>query len=92
MNSADTIDQRMHTAGLPYNVTGSETPLFVMTGSQDGMVAVVGLWRDSVNDNEEAFVGFYYDDEDLLAEVQRKVAKLKGCYAVTVVRTQWFGR
>lgn len=83
MNSDNTIALRMSKAGLPYEITGSETPHFLMNGGR----SVVALWKDSTNDNCRAFAGFYNTQPDGEVSAQ-KARRLKGCYAAYVVTAE----
>lgn len=87
MNSEKTIAVRMEKAGLPYEITSMNTPMFMLSGCHSLSVAVVAIWRDSLNDDERAFVGFHAVSE---AERWAVLAKhIRGVHSVALVRSEF---
>lgn len=97
-NSDKTVVDRMAKAGLPYEITGNETPVFMLSGALGDHTAVVAVWRDSTNDNERAFVGFYagFDalsqEPDEAEQVAQRARKVRGCHTAYTVHAQAYGR
>lgn len=79
MNSDATIEARMHKAGLPYEITNMESPLFLFSGGS----SVVAIWKDSKNDNTRTFVGYYGKDEK--GRAIERANKVRGVFAVYFV-------
>lgn len=83
MNSDTTIANRMENAGLPYEITNMENPQFLLSGGS----SVVAIWKDSVNDNTRAFVGYHKGAEaEIVAQMARRVRGVYVAYVVTSER------